>query len=158
MRIGAARLRALGGDERGVSVVELGLCLPVLAIILTGMLDLSMFLSSKMRAEQAAFRAIEIFQVAATPPDDAVMKDQAAKAAGVEPSAITITRALHCDGKAKAASVTVCPANETMERYLTVQVTATHSPAFPARFAKLFANVKPDGTIAVTGEATVRTQ
>ena len=46
-------------DERGASIIEMGLMLPVLATLLIGMVDISRGYSAKLQLEQAAQRSIE---------------------------------------------------------------------------------------------------
>ena len=66
MMLGRFAIRKLRGDERGVSVVELGLVAPVLALMIAGIIDLSQGLAQRFAMQQAVNRSLEL--VLAVPP------------------------------------------------------------------------------------------
>lgn len=151
-------IRRIGGDERGVSVVELALFMPVLLVMLTGVVELSMFLAEKMRVEQAAYRAIELAQVAPTQISDADLKAQAASAAGVDESNVDVTRELRCASAVRTDYDAGCASGETVERYLTIDVRAQYQPHFPAQVASFFSDLDAQGAVPLAGTATLRVQ
>lgn len=150
-------------DQRGTSLIELALVLPFLASMLIGMVDISLGYSAKLQLEQAAQRAIEkamngekeaaFFQT---------LTIEAAAAAGVSPSAVTVRYWLECNGvsqNSNAATMIVdygkkCADNVQYARYVSVQIVKSYSPMFSAEM--LGAN--PDGTYTLTGKAGVRVQ
>ena len=56
------RFARLARDDRGASIVELALVVPIMGSLLIGMVDLSRAYSHKLKLEQAAQRAIEKVQ------------------------------------------------------------------------------------------------
>ena len=55
-------LRSLRRDQRGASIIELALVLPVFSALVVGVVDISRAYSQKLLLEQAAYRAIEKVQ------------------------------------------------------------------------------------------------
>ena len=99
------RLRRLARDEKGVSAIELGVLMPVLVVLVTGIIDLSQGLSERFKMQQAVNRGLEMVQ--ARPPqldaedgdiDFDYIRQQAATGAGVPLSKVTLNRWLECDG------------------------------------------------------------
>ena len=72
LRLG--KLRGLGGDERGVSVIELGLVAPVVALFIAGIIDLSQGLAQRFAMQQAVNRSLELLLV--EPLEEDVGEDQ----------------------------------------------------------------------------------
>src|SRR5688500_15041483 len=97
-------LKRLRGDERGVSVIELGLIAPVVALFIAGIIDLSMGLAQRFQMQQAVNRSLELL-ITHPPEADADEADadydyiaaEAAAVAGVEEDQVTIGRWLQCD-------------------------------------------------------------
>ena len=157
------RLSHLARDERGTSIIEMALLLPIMGTLLVGMVDISRGYSAKLQLEQAAQRSIEkamngeketaFFQT---------LKLEAASAAGVLPTAVTVRYWLECNGVSQNTSAAtmivdyekVCPAGQAYARYVNVRIVKSYSPMFNAKM--LGAN--PDGTFTLSGEAGVRVQ
>ena len=155
---------ALFRDERGSSLIEMALMLPVLATLLIGMVDLSRGYSAKLFLEQAAQRSIEramngkketeLFET---------LKAEAAAAAEVSESAVTVRYWLECDGVSQNTSPatmkadyenSVCNDGESQARYVNVRIQKVFTPIFSTRFA----GARPDGTYLLDGEAGIRVQ
>src|SRR5688500_450649 len=97
-------LKRLRGDERGVSVIELGLVAPVVALFIAGIIDLSQGLAQRFQMQQAVNRTLEL--VLSHPPeadadenevDYSFIAAEAAAVAGVEEDQVTITTWLQCN-------------------------------------------------------------
>ena len=56
------QVQTLARDERGASIIEMAMAMPVLASLLIGMVDISRAYSAKLQLEQAAYRAVEKVQ------------------------------------------------------------------------------------------------
>ncbi len=120
---------ALAGDRRGTSVVEMGFLAPVLGMLVMGVIDLGQGLSERYTLQQSVNRSIELLH--ANPPEgDATSNDvdysylvaQAAEAADVPTSQVTLTRWLQCAG-IKAASYTgTCASGQDTARYLELRI------------------------------------
>jgi len=155
---------ALFRDERGSSLIEMALMLPVLATLLIGMVDLSRGYSAKLFLEQAAQRSIEramngkketeLFET---------LKAEAAAAAEVSESAVTVRYWLECDGVSQNTSPatmkadyenSVCNDGESQARYVNVRIQKVFTPIFSTRFA----GARLDGTYLLDGEAGIRVQ
>ena len=156
------RIKSLASDESGASLIEMGLALPILASLLIGMVDISRAYSAKLQLEQAAYRAIEkVQQYNTTSSTYNTLKSEAASAAtaagfqNVTDSNVTIDFWLECNGTRAADYNSVCPANQTYARWVTVDINASFSPMFASR---RWPGANSDGTFTLHGKAGLRTQ
>ena len=120
---------ALAGDRRGTSVVEMGFLAPVLGMLVMGVIDLGQGLSERYTLQQAVNRSIELLHT--NPPEGAADEDdvdysylvaQAAEAAEVPTSQVTLTRWLECDGAKEASYTATCGDGEDTARYLELRI------------------------------------
>src|SRR5688500_767455 len=119
-----AFIRTLGRDERGASIIEMAMVLPVLATLLVGMVDISRAYSFKLQLEQAAQRSIEkVQQYRTTSSTFSTLQTEAATAAGVPTTDVTVDYWLECNGARQTSYATVCPTTQTRVRYITVSIT-----------------------------------
>ncbi|HEU4498032.1 MAG TPA: TadE/TadG family type IV pilus assembly protein [Sphingomicrobium sp.] len=149
------KLRNLLADERGTSLIEMALATPFLAATLMGMVDLSRAYSDKLKLEQAAQVAIERVmnrQMSSTSYN--TLKAEAASAAGVAQSAVTVDFWLQCDGVRQTDYDTSCTSGVSA-RYLTVQVQKNFVPIFGTKY---FPGANTDGTFTIRSTAGIRTQ
>jgi hypothetical protein len=151
------RFLAIGRDERGNSVIELALVAPLLASLFIGMVDISRAVSSKVTLEQAAQRAIEKAQAKdfKTSDESAIKAD--AESAGGPGSTATVTAWLECnhDGLQLDIDLGICGIGVPYARYVKVSITNTYTPLFGTRF---FPGASANGSVTVTGQATLRVQ
>jgi Flp pilus assembly protein TadG len=150
------KLRNLLADERGTSLIEMALATPFLAATLMGMVDLSRAYSDKLKLEQAAQVAIERVmnrQMSSTSYN--TLKAEAASAAGVSQSAVTVDFWLQCDGTRQTDYDTSCTTGQVSARYLTVQVQKNFTPIFGTKY---FPGANTDGTYTIRSTAGIRTQ
>ncbi len=151
-----AFIRTLGRDERGASIIEMAMVLPVLATLLVGMVDISRAYSFKLQLEQAAQRSIEkVQQYRTTSSTFSTLQTEAATAAGVPTTDVTVDYWLECNGARQTSYATVCPTTQTRVRYITVAITKKFSPMFGTRF---FPGANSDGTYTIDAQAGLRTQ
>lgn len=151
-----SRLRTLmlRADD-GAATVEMALFAPFFAAMLIGMVDISSAYAAKLQLQQAAQRAVEkIEQTSASTTVIATLTAEAATAAGVAASAVTVDYWLECNGSRQLSYGTVCTPGQTYARYLTVHITKDFSP--PIKFK--FPNSNSDGTYTITTKAGIRTQ
>jgi Flp pilus assembly protein TadG len=156
--------------ERGASLVELALTAPILATLVIGMIDISRAYSTKLQLEQGAQRTIEKAQengslLTSTYSD---LQSEAATAAGVSTSNVTVTNYLACstDGVTwltKNSSTTAwvtdsCSTYSTTfiyyARYVSVDIQSSYSPFFSVRWA----GSNADGSFTLHGIAGFRFQ
>lgn len=150
------RLRQIAADERGTSIIEMALVLPVLATLMLGMSDVSRAYSHKLQLEQAAFRSIEkVQQYQTTSSTYATLKTEAAVAAGVLPTAVEVNYWLECNGAKSGSYETNCTAGQNYARWVEVVITKKYTPLFGSRF---FPGANTDGTYTILGKARLRTQ
>lgn len=151
-----ALVRSFAADERGASVIELALVMPVLASMLIGMVDISRAYSAKLQLEQAAYRAVEkVQQYQTTESTYSTLYTEAATAAGVATSAVTVDYWLECNGTRQAVYDSVCPSGQAYTRYVTVSIQKMFTPMFGSRY---FPRANANGTYTLTGRAGLRTQ
>ena len=150
------RFARLARDERGASIVELALVVPVMASLLVGMVDLSRAYSQKLKLEQSAQRAIEkIQQYQTTTSTYSTLQAEAAAAAGVPATNVAIDYWLECDGNRAANYESVCSTGQTYGRWVQIDVTGTFTPLFRS---KRYPGANANGTFTLHGIAGMRTQ
>lgn len=157
------RIRALARDQRGTSLIEMGLALPILGLMLVGMVDLSRAYAAKLKLEQAAQSTIESVQqrgyqhsTTSNPTSLGAIEDEAEVRAGTG-SVATASAYLECRNGANRTTTTLtgsCTTGHTAARYVSVVVTQSYSPMFGLEFAGADAN----GNYDLTGEAALRFQ
>jgi Flp pilus assembly protein TadG len=147
------RLLRLARDERGTSLIEFGFVAPFLALLTMGIIDLSRGLAERFAIQQAVSRSLELVQARpavagakANDVDYTFVKDEAASAAGVPASQVTLTRWLECNGEDKGDVNGTCTAGQDSARYLRVRITKNFQGDF------YFA------TIPMSASGTLRTQ
>ena len=152
----------LARDERGASIIEMGLLLPVMATVVIGVADVSRAYSQKLILEQAAYRAIEkVQQYYATESTYNTLKAEvvtAATAAGftdVTASQVTVTYWLECNGVTQANYDMNCSSGQVQARWISVDVTHKFTPMFAWR---KFPGANTDGSYTLHGRAALRTQ
>jgi len=144
----------LARNERGNSLVELGLVAPILSVMFIGMVDLSQAYSAKLELEQAAQRSIEkVMQYQTQYSTYGTLQTEAANAAGVPTSQVTVNYWHECNGVKTATYNTVC-VNQTESRYIEVSINKDYTPTFGTRFLPGAVN----GKLTLNGKAGLRTQ
>lgn len=128
------RYATLLRDERGASIIEMGLAAPILCTMLVGMIDLSGAYSAKLQVEQGAQRSIEYIQRNGfATGQETTIQGEAQTGAGTGSTA-TVTTWSTCNGTTAGFddSCTTPP----MSRYIRVSVTKTYTPylKIPAAF------------------------
>ncbi len=153
---------SLARDERGASIIEMAMAMPVLASLLIGMVDISRAYSAKLQLEQAANRAVEKVQQyqAAESTYDTLKAEagSAARAAGftsVSDNDVVIDYWLECNGARQSNYDTVCSSGQAYARWVTVDIPATFTPMFASR---RWPGANSNGTFTLHGKAGLRTQ
>jgi hypothetical protein len=150
------RLLSLARDERGTSLIEMAMVAPVFATLLVGMVDISRAYSAKLQLEQAAQRSIEkVQQYQATSSTYATLYTEAATAAGVPVTDVSVDYWLECNGARVGNYNSTCTGGQAYSRYISVSIDKDFRPMFGTRF---FPGANSDGTYTITGEAGLRTQ
>ena len=151
---------ALLRSECGVGAVELALVAPVLAFLIMGITDVAQGFSQKFSLEQAAYRALERAGSGSVKSDYSYLRTEAATAAGVPESAVTVETWLECDSVKQPAFDGQCTAEGAMvSRYVRVSVASTFRPNFNYGVSnqRIF-DMSADGTVAIVGSAALRLQ
>ena len=150
------RFARITRDDRGASIIELALVAPILASLLIGMVDMSRAYSYKLNLEQSAQRAIEkVQQYQSTTSTYGTLQSEAAAAAGVPVSDVTIDYWLECDGSRQSDYNTSCSGSQTYARWVTVSVQGTFTPMFRSKY---YPRANSNGTFTIIGKAGMRTQ
>jgi Flp pilus assembly protein TadG len=147
------RLPYLARDDRGTALIEFGFLAPFLAMLAMGVIDLSRGLAERFALQQAVNRSLELVQArpavasaTSTDLDYSFVKTEAASAAGVPQSQVTLTRWLECNGVEQASVTATCADTADTARYLRVHITKNFQGQF------YFA------TIRMTASGALRTQ
>jgi hypothetical protein len=146
----------LGRDERGNSVVELGLILPIFFTMVAGTIDVSRAYSAKLNLEQAAQRSIEWVQIQDFKTTDVdTVKANAASGAGVSASNVTVDYWLECDA-VRTSWDSACGQTQVISRYLSVEVKKDFTPLFAS--PKFFASLGSGNSVTLKAKAGIRIQ
>ncbi len=150
-------LRDLAGDRRGFSAVEFAFLAPVLLLFVIGIGDLGRGLSERHALQQAANRTLELAHLGTRQADYSYLIPEAATAAGVPETDVTLRQWLECNGDSTSplAFGASCPSGQQISRYITLTIRS--------RFIPMFSNmgyltVLPDGSVPLTAEASLRVQ
>jgi Flp pilus assembly protein TadG len=160
--------KSLLRDQRGASIIEMGLLLPVMSTVVVGVADVSRAYSQKLILEQAAYRSIEkVQQYQSTESTYNTLQNEvvaAATSAGftdVTTSNVTIDYWLECNGVRQGNGTpgngydAVCSSGQKYARWVSVDVTHDFSPMFSSR---RFPGANANGSYTLHGRAALRTQ
>lgn len=150
-------MRRLLNCDRGNSFIEMALALPIIVGLLTGMVDISRGVSTKLKLAQAAQRTVEKVQRSGFnyTTDIALLKTEAETAAGTGSTA-TVTAWLECGSSTTKVSFTgSCSGTDAYSRHVNVTITKTFTPIFGTQY---FPGANSNGTYTVRGEAGMRVQ
>lgn len=149
------RVRSLGRDERGNSLIEMALIAPVLAALLVGSVDISRGVSAKLQVEQAAQRSIELVQRSEYKTTDKATYEADAQAAAGTGSTATLTAWLECNGNGVKLNIdtATCADTDALAKYVQMSVQKPFTPVFSTR---LFPGANTNGTVTVHATAGVR--
>lgn len=158
------RLAQLGRDEQGAAIIELALCMPILAALIMGASDLGLAYSRKLALEQGAQRAVEkVMQTTQLATVQTTIADEVALQANVEASQVTVTFPKYCDDRKledlgrdeNGFAIGECDEGETPSHYIQVDVTEEYDPLFPTI---PIGTKLPNGNYLVTAQAGMRTK
>ena len=154
--------KSLIRDERGASLIEMGLLLPVLSTVVIGVADISRAYSQKLILEQAAYRAIEkVQQYQSTESTYNTLQTEVVNAAtdagftDVTTANVTIDYWLECNGVRQTSYDSVCSSGQTYARWISVDVTHSFTPMFAS---SKWPGSNSNGTYTLHGRASLRTQ
>lgn len=163
MLIPSLHLRRLARDERGLTIVELGLVAPFLVLLLAGCIDLGRGLSERYALQQAAHRTVELANsMTLTAPknsneiDFSPLKAEAAAAAKVPLANVSLIRWVECAGVVQSAYDMVCAPGVHTARYIQLEITGAYVPML--KLAHVYPLTNENGEVTMTVEAAVRIQ
>lgn len=150
-------LKAIRHDVRGTSTIELALIFPVGLLLLLGAIDSSLAFAEKLRVEAAASRAVEqITAFSRVKTDYTASRAEAAAAANVAVSDVTVTSWLECNDVVQSSFTGTCTtAGAQIARFVKVRIRGKFSPA--VNYGR-FLGTDADGFVRVEGDASVRIQ
>lgn len=152
-RNASALLRRLARDRRGASIIEMALALPLLTVMMLGLIDVATCYSAKMSIQQAAARSLERVQVNGASTDFTYVRAEAAAAADVPLSQVTVETWLECDHVKQGTSVQSCAANQVASKYVKVTINSSYAPYFA--YSPLGTR-QANGTVALSANSSVR--
>jgi Flp pilus assembly protein TadG len=127
--VSRARFR-LWKDERGVSAIEFAMVVPILAMLILGIIDLSSGFSQRFTLQQAVDRSLEIIQANRAPvgpqggtPDYSFLRTEVATAAKVPVANVTLTQWRECKGVRQSTFTGACADDVDTARYIELHVT-----------------------------------
>ncbi len=150
-------LKQFRNSDTGTSTLELALVLPMGMFLALGAIDTSLGYAEKLRVEAAAARAIEqITAFSRVKTDYTATIAEAASAAGVAASDVTVTYWLECNNVLQSSFTATCSNSaHQISRYVKVAIQGKFKPVL--NFGR-FLSVGSDGFAIVDGDASVRVQ
>lgn len=150
-------LKSFWKDSSGTSVLEVAFVVPIGLFLLLGAIDSSMAYAEKLRVEAAASRAIEqITAFSRVKTDYTATAAEAATAANVAVSDVTVTYWLECNNVVQSSFTAACPSSsEQIARFVSVAVRGKFKPT--VNFGG-FLDTDDAGFVRVQGDASVRIQ
>jgi Flp pilus assembly protein TadG len=136
-------------------VIELGLALPILMVVLLGLIDVASCYSAQMSIQQAAARGLERAQVGGSRSNFDFVRTEAANAAGVPVSQVTVETWLECNQVRQAATTQDCTTGQPRARYVQVAIQSSYQPYF--RYSPLGAR-NSAGAVPLAATSSVRYQ
>jgi Flp pilus assembly protein TadG len=144
----------LAKQDRAIAAVELGIAAPVILLLFVGISDLSRGYSERFELQQAANRTLELAHLGTTTGNYNFLAAEAATAAGVPQSSVTLESWLECDGTRSANYTDTCGDGQQIARYITLTIRSRFQPTFGMEFL----GAEPDGTVPLTATASLRVQ
>lgn len=134
-------IRRLGSDERGTSIVELGLFMPFLLTLIVGIVDVSNGLAMRFMLHKAVHRTLELATTHTQSMEDdeseldfSFLEAEAARAAQIPDEDVEedveVSEWLECDGVQQPDFNGSCAEGESIARYVQVRVEKDYSPMF----------------------------
>jgi hypothetical protein len=181
-----SRAHALASDERGASIVELALLMPILGTMLLGMADLGQAVAAKHDLQRAANRAIELAntRIVTIDPTASIasyefVRVEAKNEAAVADDQVKLSRWRECNGVPQLpeedeynkvcgpakdehdAVIKDAAGNEVQQevaRYLKVDITSEYEPLFSFGPIALSSGANSHGKLPIKVSAAVRIQ
>lgn len=129
------KLKSWLRDERGTAAIELAFIMPILALLMVGVADLTLAFNDKLVLEQAVQRSIErVMQTTTDATVEENIKEEVREGAGVTDDQIDVTYTLYCANAGTYVQTTwtaTCPTGQVHVRYLQVSATDTYESMFP---------------------------
>lgn len=153
-----SRLSALRRDCRGASIVEFAAVAPVMGFMVMGITDIARGFSARLVLEQAGYRALEKVAVGSVQSDYNYLKAEAATAANVPQSQVTVDNWLECDRVRQSDFNGTCTTG-MVSRYVRITVNSNFRPSFNyGPLGQSFGQRSSDGTIAISATTSLRVQ
>ena len=125
-----SRLRRLLRDQRGLSIVEFAAIAPFLGLLVVGIADLGRGYAARFALQNATNRTIELAHLGTKEDDYTYLKTEAATAAGVAITAVTLDQWTECDSGTKKAFTDTCDATQQTARYIKLTIVKDFDPLF----------------------------
>ena len=155
-----ASLRACLRDARGTAGIELAVILPLIALFMVNIIDVSSVVVRRIQMQKAVNTSLEMVVANPLPvnrttalPDTSTLHTQTAQLAGVDEDKVKVEMWLECDGVEAPAFDDECAAHEVLARYLQVQVNDRYVPMFSISALGLI-----DDMLAISAEGALRVQ
>jgi len=155
MRAIARLATRLSTQRHGTSTIELALLSPILAVVVAGSVDCARLISAKLALQQAAERTAELASSGSIASAAFTsLQAEAATAANVPSSSVTVSYWLECDATRQSAFDGTCTSGQQVGRYASIAITSSYTPTF----SWLLHAIGQSGSIPVTANASVRVQ
>lgn len=147
-------IRTILNSNRGTSVIELGISLPIIILLVTGGTDVALAFSAKLALQQSATRTIEKATAGGLNSTAFnLLREEAAAAAGVPLSQVVLDKWVECDGTRQSSFTTECTGSQQVGRYVSITINGSYVPMF-----SVLPGTGSIRSIALVGRSSVRVQ
>lgn len=148
--------RHLRTSRAGNVIVEAALFLPIAMMMFGGLVDFSLAVTQKLRAQQAVARTLELVSnVPVASLNQTLLVTEAANAAGVATSKVQANVWLECDGVVQANLYDTCATSGALARYASITITDTYNLQLYSQLAKFGA---PRNSLSFAVQGSLRIQ
>ncbi len=151
--------KSLLRDESGNSMIEMAIMLPFVVLVVLGVSDVAMAYSAQLKLEQVAQRSIEIVTGTGKMGSDySYVKAEAAAAANVPESQVTVDNWLECEEVRQTSFDGDCPTGQSTARYVSLELYDFHDPLFNTDYFTSGSNYVDGKGYRITANTVVRVQ
>jgi Flp pilus assembly protein TadG len=154
--LGWRKVRELLGDREGVALVEMAVAAPMLALLITGITDVSMYAAKLLKAQQAVNRGLEMSMMGGPGISTTDIQTQAAAQAEVPIGNVTVTQTLECSGVGTIWSAS-CVSGQETARYTKIQLTTEYRPSLVLG-SLAWMKTDGNGNIPISATGVIRVQ
>lgn len=149
-------MRELPAARQGLALIETAVTAPFLILLILGIVDMALYGTTLLKAQQAVNRGLEMSLMAGPSLAKTEIQDQAAAQAEVAAGNVVVTQTLECAGVATDWALD-CSAGQETERYTQIDLSTTYTPTF-ALSPSTWMETDDNGSVPISVTGVIRVQ